>query len=91
MHAKAADDQPWLSPPKVAELIGVSHAKVLHWIDSGELRAVNVASNQGGRPRFKISRADLESFLARRSTTAEPTPRRQRVGQEQGVIEFYEE
>ena len=34
----------YLSPPKYAEGLGVDPAKVLAWIKSGELRAINVAT-----------------------------------------------
>jgi hypothetical protein len=45
----------------------VAPAKVLTWIKSGELRAVNVATGPHGRPRFIIDRADVEAFEEKRS------------------------
>ena len=62
-----------LTPPQIRKELSVSHDKVLGWIRSGELFAVNLASTPDSRPRWHIARADLEAFLARRSAT--PTPR----------------
>lgn len=83
-------DKAFLSPPEIAELLGVGHSKVLAWIMRGELRASDVATVRGQRPRYKVARADLDAFLARRSTTPEPeTPRRRRKKADDQVIQFY--
>lgn len=58
----------WLTPPEVAKLLGVKPDKVLYWIHRGELPAVNVAKQEGGRPQFAVTPADLEAFKMRRST-----------------------
>jgi len=82
--------QEYLSAPEVAELLRVSHCKILAWIARGELRAVDLASYVGQRPRWKISRQDLEDFLARRAATPPPKPtRRRRRRQDDNVIEYY--
>jgi excisionase family DNA binding protein len=82
------ENQEFFSPPEVAEILRVSHSKILTWIAAGELRASDLASHRGQRPRWKVSRADLESFLARRSTTAPPEPRRRRRSQD-NVTQYY--
>lgn len=55
-----------LSPPKVAARYGVSVDKILGWIRRGELRAINIATRSGGRPRFAIALEDLLVFERRR-------------------------
>jgi len=65
-----------LTPPELAKRLGVSPEKILAWIASGELPAVNVALRLGGRPRWRIDPADVADFERRRS--AQPVPRRSR-------------
>lgn len=73
-------DHPHMTPPTIAKLYVVSPDKVLAWIRSGELRAINVVSKAGGRPRYRVSAADLAAFeAARAAVPARPTrPSRQR-------------
>lgn len=63
-----------LTPPEVARLWRIRHDKVLAWIRSGELRAVNVTAKPGGRPTYRIDPDDLKAFADRRA--AVPLPRR---------------
>ena len=79
----------YLSPPRVAERYGVDPSKVRGWIRRGELRAVNLASHVGGRPRWRIDPADLATFEAMRAAKPPPPrqPRRRRC--HSGVIEFF--
>jgi excisionase family DNA binding protein len=78
----------WSTPPQVAEELGVNADKVVAWIKSGELRAINVAARLGGRPRFRISEADLLAFQERRSAVPiAPRPKRQK--KQDGIIEFF--
>ena len=46
----------YVTPPRLAKRLAVSPEKVLGWIRRGELRAVDVADKQGGRPRWRIRR-----------------------------------
>src|SRR5262245_5136501 len=68
----------WLTPPAIAEQLGVDPEKVLGWIRRGELSAVNVADRVGGRPRFRVSPEAFSQFLQRRQTAPTPKPVRQR-------------
>jgi len=43
----------YLTPPQVAKRFAVDPAKVLCWIRGGELRAVDLATRTGGRPRYR--------------------------------------
>ena len=63
----------YLSPPAVAQTLGVNESKILGWIRNGELRGVNVAQNRNGRPRWRVSQEALDAFLAARSP--QPTPK----------------
>ncbi len=78
-----------LSPPELARYWGIGADKVLTWIRSGELRAINAATKRGGRPRYLIDAKDIEAFEKIRSvTTTPPAPRRQKATSD-GVIEYF--
>jgi excisionase family DNA binding protein len=80
----------YLSPPQVARRLGVNADKVRLWLSNGELRGINVAARLGGRPRWRISEADLLAFQARRSAGAEGQRTRVRRRQRSpDVIEFF--
>jgi hypothetical protein len=81
----------WLTPPQVASERGIKPAKVLAFIASGELEAVNHATSRLGRSRWLISRAALEAFDRSRSNRARvalAVPRRRRE-RDCDVIEFF--
>ena len=63
---KSKDD--WLSPPQVAKMIGVKPDKILYWIHTGVMPAVNVAQKEDGRPQYAVTPAGLDIFTTRRST-----------------------
>jgi hypothetical protein len=75
--------------PQIAEMLGTDQKKVIGWIDSSELVAINIAKNpRGARPRWRILQSEFERFLqARQSQPATPTPPRRR--KPEGVIEFF--
>ena len=56
-----------LTPPQLAKQWGISDRKVLDWIESGELRAINAATRPDGRPRYLIDGRDVEAFERRRA------------------------
>jgi hypothetical protein len=56
-----------LTPPKIAKDLAVRSGKVLGWIRSGELLAINLAERPTGRPRYRVKPSDLEAFLNRRT------------------------
>ena len=51
-----------LTPRRVARSFGISPDKVLAWIHTGELRAVNVATTRASRPRWVVASEDLAAF-----------------------------
>ena len=77
----------YLTPPEVAALLGINSGKVLCFIRTGELRAVNVAASLIGRARWRVSPADLAVFEQRRSAVAPPKTRPSR--KTVGVIQFF--
>jgi Helix-turn-helix domain len=67
-----------LTPPELARLWGISPEKIVGWIRSGELAAVNMATNRQGRPRWAIDIEAVRAFERSRAATPVPTPRRRR-------------
>ena len=73
-----------ITPPQLARQWGIAHDKVMAYIRSGELRAINAATpGRNQRPRFLIDLADLADFERRREVCPTPAParrRRERLG-----------
>lgn len=69
--AKPADKS--VTPPQVAKMFGVNAGKVVGWIRSGELRAVNIAAKTSGRhPAASTCRNSIHQV---RSDSAQLVPR----------------
>ena len=77
-----------LTPPDIARELKIKPSKVLAWIASGELVAFNVATKLGGRPRWRVPRPALDTFLAGRQCRRQPAGRTRRRRQP-AVIEFF--
>ncbi len=76
------------TPPGRAKSIGVAAHKVNHWIGTGELPAINIATDSAsGRPRYIITDEAWEEFLAKRSTS--PPPKRKRRSRPQSEVPQY--
>ncbi|MGA2798246.1 MAG: DNA-binding protein [Thermoguttaceae bacterium] len=78
-----------VTPPKLAKSWGIDAHKILTWIETGELAAINAATKPGGRPRFLIDEKDIELFELRRSTTPAPKSIRRRRAKDMEVIEYF--
>lgn len=75
----AAPKKVWRTPPDVARELGVEVHKILAWIHSGKIKAVNLALEIGGRPRWKIHQSEIDQFLEARTTQVQPAkPSRRR-------------
>ncbi len=61
-------------PLQVAKRFGVDHIKVLRWINSGELHAINVATRPTGQVRWRISAEALADFERRRANVPPVAP-----------------
>jgi excisionase family DNA binding protein len=81
-----------ITPQQFAERYGVGLRKVLAWIRSGRLGAVNVGDGQRN-PRFRIRQVDIERFEA--TNQAQPQtarrPRRKAVADPPGYTRFFRE
>lgn len=81
-----------LTPPQLAELWGVGTSKVLAWIHSGELRAINAATRPTGeRPRWLIDPDDVTAFERSRAS-AQPKPlanRKRRAAKPANVTSYF--
>jgi hypothetical protein len=75
------------TPPQIAEQYGVDVHKVIGWIRTGQLRALNVG-NGDSRPRYRITPADLAVFEASRAVQP-PAPRVRRRRADPGVTQFF--
>ncbi len=78
-----------ITPPTLAKQWGISVDKVLTWIHTGELRAIDGSTRRGGRPRYLIDDVDIEAFEQLRAVQPDPKPRRRRKRRADSVIEFY--
>ena len=61
-----------ITPPVYAKSRGVKNDKVLYWIKTGELAAINFARNPGGRPSWKIFPEAIADFERRRASKPPP-------------------
>ena len=80
-----------LTPPQLAKRWGVSADKIVGFIKSGELRAIDVSSNRGSvRPRYLIDQRDIEAFEASRAVVAPtPKPKRRRRRRDPAIKEYF--
>ena len=81
-------DVPTLTVAEAARLLRVNRGKVLGWVASGRLKAMNTAKGPG-RPRYRVARADLDLFLAGRTRQAEVRLAKRRHRPDPDVIEFF--
>lgn len=80
-------DQAFLTPPELGRRWGVNPAKVIGWIRSGELDAIDLSSRPGiGRPRYRISTEAIELFESRRAAGAVSTSQRPKRTRRPGRI-----
>lgn len=73
---------PMFTPPQLAQRYGVKPSKILGWIKSGELQAINIATKVARRPRYRISHEAVAAFEEARSANRKPKPRRRRRDRE---------
>lgn len=78
-----------MTPPQLARQWGVTVDKVLTWIRSGELAAIDASTRRNQRPRFLIDVSAVEAFERSRAVVpaSAPAPRRRRSAA--GVTEFF--
>lgn len=76
-----------LTPPEVAARLGVEPERVIRWIRTGKLPAINLSDGKL-RPRFRVDPLDLALLEQRRAVVPAPKPIRRRR-QSADVIEFF--
>lgn len=79
-------DTAYLTPPQIAARLRVKPHKVLVWINSGRLRALNISAG-AERPRYRVHEADLEVFLDSLAVNKPPIQTRRRR-QPMDVVEY---
>ena len=81
----------WYTPADIARERKLRVSKVLTWIRTGELEAINLAEKRTGRPRWRISDEALAAFDAGRSNRAgvKLARRRHLKRRPQGVVQFF--
>ena len=81
-----------ITPPKLARRWGIAPEKVLAWIKSGELPAMDASTIRGGRPRYLIDEDDIAAFVARRTVHRKKLKRRSGRRKTDGtrVIKFFD-
>ncbi|MCA9062831.1 MAG: helix-turn-helix domain-containing protein [Planctomycetaceae bacterium] len=86
----SASENPSISPAELANNWGIGVDKVLNWIRNGHLKAINVASTETGRPRYRITEDAISEFQeARRPVPPPKLPRTRRRKPAGDVIEFF--
>lgn len=83
-HSQAIE--PHLTPPAIAEALGIAPETVLGWIKSGQLVARRLGKGTQ-RPRYRVAQSALERFLQSRETT--PPAARQRKRREAKPIKSW--
>ena len=85
------NQEKYSSPADVAAKFCVKVDAVLGWIETGELRAINVARSRNSKlPRWRISPTDLKAFEEDRAAKPrgqpQPRPKRPRASD---AIQFF--
>jgi hypothetical protein len=79
------------TPPKIARRYGVATSKVIDWIRTGDLPALNLARRECLRPRYSVTPEALQQFEQSRAVIpdgGESTTRRLRR-QPSNVKDFF--
>jgi len=76
-----------MSPRQAARLIGVAVSKILTWVRSGEMPAINVASVRCGKPQYRILPHHLAQWERGRMAAPPPRPRRRRKRSE--LVDYF--
>jgi hypothetical protein len=73
------EEKLYMTPPALAKRWGCNCAKVLAFLDSGELKAINLAVNPNGqKKRWRIPILEVEIFEEKRSNQKPLPPQKRR-------------
>jgi hypothetical protein len=75
------------TPREVARLLRVGVGRVMSWIKSGALKAINTADATSARPRYVVLPHHLDEFERARSAADPPKPKRAK--RRMDVIDFF--
>lgn len=80
-----------MSVPELAREWRCGPGKIYTLIRNGELRAINMSTGPGARPRYRIHRSDAERCLQTRAVPAVAVPHtgRRRGRQSEGITEYF--
>ncbi len=76
-----------LTPPQYAKQLGIDQKKVIKWIRSGELKAIDACTRRGSKPRYLIDLDAIAAFEAARAVQP-PAPRARRQRRRGGFVEY---
>lgn len=77
------------TPSELAEKVKCQVEHIYSRIKSGDLPAINIGSDK--RPTYRVTEEDWQAFLdKRRVHRVEPSARRRRRPQMEGVTEFFQ-
>ena len=79
--------RPHLTVRDVAALWSCKPSTVIAKIKTGALRAINVATDPSGAPRWRITRQAVRDF--ERARTTQPAPKRQRQKSPRNIKKFF--
>ena len=81
------------TPPQIAGMFGIDVMKVIAWIKSGELKAIDASTRRGERPRYLVDVADLETFEQARAVVPPPprAERRKAPPRPAGYVRYFDE
>jgi hypothetical protein len=83
----ATDLRPGYTVSGVARALRVGRRRVRDLIRTGQLAAVNVGPDLGGRPRLIVMAADLARWVESRRAGPPPRPARRRKRRE--IVDYY--
>jgi hypothetical protein len=78
-----------MTPPELARKYRVAVEKILGFIATGQLRALDVSSRTSSRPRWRITAAAIAEFEAAHSSKRPPAPTKRRRGNSSEVTPFF--
>ena len=87
-HDRSIDASTY-TPNDLARRYAVNVRKILAWINSGQLRAINLAADGSNSPRWRILRDDLRAFENRRAAVPISKSVRTRKKKPADVTEFF--
>ena len=77
-----------ITPPAIAKRYGIHVSRVLAWIRSGQIEAINVGDGPL-RPRWRILPDALEAFEARRAARPATKATRRRRKADPTITEYF--